>query len=591
MNWISLRTSIWNQNWMRRRLLLASLLVAGVAGAGIAIFEVETASPAPLASFAPSGALLAIESPDFSALLKAWTGSAEEQRWLAGDNYAAFSRSRLFGRLGQAQSEFATTAGLPPDAQFLQAIAGQQSLLAWYDIGNLQFLYITRMPSGNAANSPLLALRDKFEQRKAGDTTFYVRSQTDGDSGQTRTVAFAVRGDYLLLATREDLLASALDLMQHPAGRTLAGDAWYSAAAAAAGKPTSDLRMTLNLAQIVRSPYFRSYWIQKNVTDLKQYTAALTDLYRTPENLRDERVLLAANPDVKPAAADLSPVLNYVPQDSGVYRAISQPSTEEVLAQLEDYLLSPAPATYRDTRSAPQADLSTPVAGDDATFEERIDEPLLVAPTTDAALASLRSLLNAAQPSAMLTYATAATASDASADSVLYPVRSAVALYAASGWNPAAVQQALTAALSPQLSIGGAGITWAERKDSGGSWYELSGLRGMALALRGQICVLASDPTTLAQMLSAASTSSKTPRVATIVAGFSPRTERAEFLRLTRLLDHSGQPSPPGSPPPFFSGNLTSLSDTFQDLDAETFTQTTTPDHVTHQTVLYHWRK
>jgi hypothetical protein len=83
-----------------------------------------------------------------------------------------------------------------------------------------------------AANTPLLALRDKFEERTSGDTTFYVRTQTDPDSGQTRTVAFAVRGDYLLLATREDLLANALALMQHPAGRTLATDAWYSNATA-----------------------------------------------------------------------------------------------------------------------------------------------------------------------------------------------------------------------------------------------------------------------------------------------------------------------------------------------------------------------
>jgi hypothetical protein len=35
---------------------------------------------------------------------------------------------------------------------------------------------------------------------------------------------------------------------------------------------------------------------------------------------------------------------------------------------------------------------------------------------------------------------------------------------------------------------------------------------------------------------------------------------------------------------------MASLSDTFQDLDSETFTETTTPSHITHQTVLYQWR-
>ena len=251
------------QRWLRvplrhPRIALACLLGALAAGATTAYFQLTSAPPPSLATFAPAGALLAIESPDFAALLHAWTGSSEQKRWLTGDDYAAFSRSRLFGRLGQAQSEFTATAGLAPDAGFLTQIAGNQSLLAWYDIGNLQFLYITRLPS--AANTPLLALRTRFEQRTSGDSTFYVRTQQDPDSGQTRTVAFAVRGDYLLLATREDLLAGALALMQHPANRTLATDAFYSNATAVASSTSPpDLRMTLNLAAIVRSPYFRTY--------------------------------------------------------------------------------------------------------------------------------------------------------------------------------------------------------------------------------------------------------------------------------------------------------------------------------------------
>ena len=555
--------------------------------------ESQSSAPASLASFAPPGALLAIESPDFASLLKAWTGSSEQKRWLAGDDYAAFSRSRLFDRLGQAQSEFAATAGLAPDAQFLQAVAGGQSLLAWYDIGNLQFLYITHMPPGAAAKTPLLELRDKFEERKSGDTTFYVRTQTDADSGQTRTVAFAVRGDDLLLATREDLLANALDLMQHPAGRTLASDSWYSAAGTAAGKPTSDLRMTLNLTAIVHSPYFRSYWIQQNVSEMKQYTAALSDLYRDNDSLREERVLLAANPDAQPTDTDLSPVLDYLPPDTGVYRAVSQPTADAVLAQLEDKLLSRQPSSSRDTHTAPSADLSSPIAGDDATYEQRIDEPLLPAQSPGAALAPLRDLLATTPPTAMLTFATAASPQDTSSDAVFRPIHTAVVLLAASDWNSAAVQQSLSATLSPRLTIGSAGLTWTEHHDANGTWTELMGLHGMTFALRGRLCLFASDPATLMQLLSASQAATHAPRVATVVAGFSAHTERPEFARLSHLLDHTADAAQqaPGTPPPFFSGNIASLTETFQDLDSETFTETTSPGHVTHQSVMYQWRR
>ena len=141
---------------------LAAMLFLGVLGICGAAVYTALQSPSPenlsLASFAPQGALLSIESPDFKALLKSWSSSQEEQRWLKSDNYTSFSNSRLFSRLGEAQDQFAATAGFPPDVEFLQQVAGGQSLFAWYDIGNLEFLYITRMPKGDAAKTPLPAV-------------------------------------------------------------------------------------------------------------------------------------------------------------------------------------------------------------------------------------------------------------------------------------------------------------------------------------------------------------------------------------------------------------------------------------------------
>ena len=215
-------------------------ILAGCVGitAALVAYHQMVAAPAGLAAFAPQGGLLAVESPDFAALVKSWMSSPEEQRWLASDNYAGFSRSRLFAQLGDAQSQFVATAGLPVDARFVQQVAGQQSLLVLYDIHNLEFLYITHMSAGEAAKTPLLELRSKFEERKVGDTSFYVR--TEGDPA--RTVAFAVRGDYLLLATSSDKLAAALELMQKPADRTLQTEGWYANTVAAAARQPGELR-------------------------------------------------------------------------------------------------------------------------------------------------------------------------------------------------------------------------------------------------------------------------------------------------------------------------------------------------------------
>ncbi len=73
--------------------------------------------------------------------------------------------------------------------------------------------------------------------------------------------------------------------------RTIETEQWWSQSVAAAGS-TGDLRMVLNLEKLVPSPYFRTYWVQQNITDLKQYSAAVSDLFRPGKEYREERVLI-----------------------------------------------------------------------------------------------------------------------------------------------------------------------------------------------------------------------------------------------------------------------------------------------------------
>lgn len=569
------------------RVIPIVLALAVACGAVYAAFQALRPQPALLASFAPQGALLAIESPDFSGLLKSWTTSQEEQRWLASDNYASFSRSRLFTRLQEAQDQFAASAGLPPDSQFLQQVAGKQSLFAWYDIGNLEFLYITRMAPGEAAKTPLLQLQSKFQERKAGDAAFYVRTQGD----PSRTVAFAVHGDLLLLATREDLLATALQLMQQPQDATLLHEAWYAAAASAAAKQPGDLRMTLNMARIVPSPYFRSYWVQQNISELKQYSAALSDLYRTQENFREERVLVPKQEGETAAQIDLAPLLRYLPPTAGVYRATAQPKTDQIIAQMEDKLLAHNAGAYRNEHAAPVVDLSTPVAGDVTNLDVRIDEPVVSAQPRAVALAPLHTLLEAANPEAMLVYSSTNITTTENMDSLFLPMHSAVLLAVAGDWNADLLQQSILTALAPRITVGASGIDWKQQHQGETAWYELSGIQPFAFAVQGKICILATDAATLKESLDVAHGAPIAPRVASTIAGFHHLSEREHFIRLAKLLDHPAPAGENDNAPQFFSGNMTSLSNTFRDLDSETFTESLAPDNVIHQTVVYQWHR
>src|SRR5712691_12847127 len=147
------------------RAIAVVLVGAATLAAGWAAHRIGAAEePAP-SGFVPAGAVLYLQAKDFSSLLADWNGSPQKQQWLKSSNYEVFARSRLFLRLNGASKEFAAASGLPPDMTFLAPVAGGRSALALYDIGELQFLYVTRLSSTDAMHSALWKARSKFETR------------------------------------------------------------------------------------------------------------------------------------------------------------------------------------------------------------------------------------------------------------------------------------------------------------------------------------------------------------------------------------------------------------------------------------------
>src|SRR6266851_8355285 len=131
---------------MKRAAILLLVSIASI-GASWAAFQALAPEPPPLSRYVPAGSLLYLQARDFSALLADWNASSEKASWAKSKNYEVYSRSRLFLRLQGASQQFAAAAGLPPDMNFLTQVAGTQSAFALYDIGKLEFLYITKLPS------------------------------------------------------------------------------------------------------------------------------------------------------------------------------------------------------------------------------------------------------------------------------------------------------------------------------------------------------------------------------------------------------------------------------------------------------------
>ena len=562
----------------------------GLLAAGLAVLwavaQLDQAQAPQLPALMPEGALVYIEAKDFGALLNDWNGSEQKRAWLAGDNYQAFSRSRLFQRLAQAQQEFSTAAGLATDYGFLNTVAGKESCLAVYDIGNLAFVYVTRMDEHAAESTPLWQLRSSFQQRTEGGAQFYVRR--DAQSG--RTAAFAATNGWLILATREDLLAGVLDRLQSPATRSLADDGWFANAVKRASGPQGDLRMVLNLEKLVPSPYFRSYWVQQNITEMKQYSAAISDLYRATANDREERVLLRKPGLAATATGDVDALAALAPGDAVFFSAQASPNAASVLSVLRENLLEVKPAQIQsEWNTAPPPPLSEDV-GSAAMLDVRIDQAPVVVPRADA-YAPLRQLLTAAQPTALLqVYST-----QASADGVFVRISNAVVIQAEENWNDETVCDALAAAIEPGLTAGRIGLGWAQRSGSSASYFALDGRLPLYLAVRDNQLFVTNDSGLLEQLLARRRNSALNSQAGdTYLAAFrhSPR-EQQSFRALFALLDKNAGGGeqvmqPQGQAPAFFSGNMASLSRMFANVNLETVQEKDQGATVT-QTVVYQW--
>jgi hypothetical protein len=509
---------------MKRRIACSALLMA------LAVWAFSQAqAPKSLAGYVPAGPLLYLESGDFGALVRDWNASAEKKLWLESASFQVFSRSRLYQRLADAQKEFAAAAGFPADMPLVESIAGGESALAVYNIGKLEFFYITRLETARAVETVLWRTRGSYETRNAAGTNYFVRT----DPASRRTAAFAATNDYLLLATREDLIPAALKLLAGETGAAVTDEEWFAAPQRETGA-RGDLRMVMNLKALVRSPHFRSYWVQRNVSELRQFGAGIADVFRSPSGIREERVLLRFGEAPLAATSDaLAQALRLAPEDSGMYRAWANPSSEAALDLLTSRVLEPQPLGGRKSETAPAAPVSA-IAGSEGDLETRIDEPPLPDTGDHFAPAELRRLLENTKLEAMLEVGSTRTLTDG----VFVGIDSAVALLASTDWNVAAVREALATAA------------------------ETGPLGRISVEARGRVLIIANSAP-LAGAIAARVPRSPAHAGGSYAAGFVAARERGNFEKLTSMVDFATMPEAfdrrTTREPRFFSENIASL--------------------------------
>jgi hypothetical protein len=567
-----------------KRVLMLFLIGVPCLGASWAAYQTTVPEEPPLSRYVPAGALLYIQAKDFSSLLADWDGSSEKKQWVKSDNYEVFSRSRLFLRLKEASDKFTATAGLPPDMNFLHQVAGPQSALALFDIGKLQFLYITRLPSANAMQSTLWQTRSKFETRNANGASFFYRRDPESET----EVAFAVSGEYLILATREDLMAGALELINGGKERSIEAEEWWSQAASAS--PAGDLRMVLNLEKIVPSPYFRSYWIQRNITEMKQYSAAVSDVFRSGREYKEERVLIrkaGANGEAQSVGETgaVAELIRLVPAQTGMYALKANPTPAQCFALLETKILAPHLGPAPAEQLAPQVQLASGETGSGSDLETRIDQAPVQQTVSSDNSAAIKSVFEKNRVRGVLQV----QSTERDKGGVFVRIHSGVVLLADSDWDENAVRAALVDLVRPGFTAGQLGVEWL----SASGFQQLNGLWALAAAVRGKYLFVSDDPATLSEIL-ANMNKRAAPNSAIYAAGFNHSLERDNFSRFNALLESAsrgtGSSMNGGRVPDFFSDNIGSLSSTLKGVSSEKIRVRETSDKV-FQTVTYEWAR
>ncbi|HEX8766252.1 MAG TPA: hypothetical protein VF740_13885 [Candidatus Acidoferrum sp.] len=561
-----------------KRAILVALLSVGFLGVTWGAYRTATPGELELSHFVPPGALLYLQAKDFASLLADWDKSQEKENWLKSKNYDVFSQSRLLLRLQNASNEFSKAAGVPVGGDLLHQVAGKQSVLALYDIGKLQFLYITRLASTDSMQSALWQTRSQFETRTAGGVNFFYRLDTESD----REVAFAVTGDHLLLATHEDLMAGALQLLAGDKAQSVEVEPWWTRSVAAGGAP-GDLRMVLNLEKIVPSPYFRSYWIQKNITDMKQYSAAVSDLTRSRKEYDEERVLLRKDagheaPESKGPTA-VAEILSLVPANTGIYEAKADPDGKECLELLTLKLLAPHLGPAAPDKLAPQVQLGGGETGSASDLETRIDQP----PTQNSLKGDTSAPLQAVFAKNHVLAQLQLQNTERDSAGVFVRIHSAVAFRGEADWDEQAVHAALVEFVRPGLTTGQMGVGW---KTASG-YSVLNGLWPLAVAVRGKYLIVSDNAAFLASALEGAN-KKPSASAAVFAAAFDHELERENFVTFTKMLDLGSGAPQSGGRPEFFSENMASLSFTLRGVSSEKIVIHDAADRQT-QTVVYAW--
>lgn len=342
-------------------------------------------------------------------------------------------------------------------------------------------------------------------------------------------------------------MAHTLTLLSGGKTSSIGTEPWFRAGtqhAAAAG----NLRLIYNLDALLPTPQFRTYWIQRNVSELKPFSSGISDLYERSDGFEEQRALLRKTESAPVGAGDsLAEALRYAPAAISLYRAWTRPDAARLTQTLEQVLYGEAPDAALFNRFAPNVTAEAGITGSETDLETRIDQSPFERSSKPAVTPLVEALLKM-RPLALLH----AQNTQILSDRVFVLPNSGVVLICKSP-DPAALDQALQEATS---------------------LMQTGSLDPLHVSVNGRAVILSRidlQPGAVAPQL---------PDVA-YTAAYNNIAEWPHYKQLFALLDRN--PVNPDMPsaantPTFFSGNIRSIGDTLSRLQRATIVSSSSRD-------------
>ncbi len=293
----------------------------------------------------PKGALVYVQIADLPKLFELWNESELKKKHEKSVNFAEFKNRHLALKILERWSEFDDAFSMPFELEALQNIGETKSALAIYDIGKLEFVFISRMSEEKILASYFFQNQTGFEENELENGEVFYQKEIEVDRGrQKQKLLFMNFKGRLIMATNEALFFRTLAVLKGKSKDGSLADE-FEFKTLAEKTETHLANVWVNQAKLNNDWYFRHYWLMNNFEELKEIRAGMFG-FELRENQIIERRIFLKNSEKNPAtisAENIASVRKIIPADVPFYKieSVKKDSTEELIRKtlLDSYAI------------------------------------------------------------------------------------------------------------------------------------------------------------------------------------------------------------------------------------------------------------